>query len=155
MELEYILPDFAAPQSEDNMEGVVPFYSSVQNKIYFIYSSIDSIHQMASCYLSDPYECTVEPLSKFYLDFFGFKKNSIADARVYDELHLVGIPSLNSCVPTQYYVFDSMLLVNKISTLGSIATFCDGWQNSICCVRAHVKISKHFGRFQGADYRHS
>ncbi len=118
--MEYSLPDFAPPLNEDNMEGVVPFYSSIENKIYFIYSSIDGIRQMASCYLSDPYECTVEPLSEFDLDFFGFKKNSIADARVYDEFHLVGIPSLNSCVPSQYYVFDRTLLANKISTLGSI-----------------------------------
>ena len=70
VEVEYSLPDFAAPLNEDNMEGVVPFYSGIENKIYFIYSSIDGIHQMASCYLSDPYECTVEPLSEFDLDFF-------------------------------------------------------------------------------------
>ena len=82
----------------------------------------DSINQVVLYDLSDPYECTAEPLPKFDMHFFCFQKNSIVDARVYDELHLVGIPSLNSCIPTVNYVFSSKLLVKKFSILGSIVT---------------------------------
>ena len=61
------------------------------------------------------------PTSVLLSLFFGFQKNTIVDARVYD--HLVDIPSLNSCIPTEYYVFDYMLLVNKASIFGSVVTF--------------------------------
>lgn len=58
---------------------------------------------------------------------------------------LTMVPSLNSCIHTENYVFNSTLLVNKFSILGSIVTFFMNSKTAYAMSKIRIQV-QNFGQ---------